>query len=83
MSFVSTGRLFAIQLHRLVLGMDVIQLKETILNPFEDVIQQACENQAEAEIGEICVEEMGNWLQDLACTLIQEGVNGKAVKPRE
>jgi len=83
MSFVSTGRLFAIQLHRLVLGMDVIQLKETILNPFEDVIQQACENQAEAEIGEICVEEMGNWLQDLACTLIQEGVNGKIVKPRE
>lgn len=83
MSFVSTGRLFTIQLHRLVLGMDVIQLKETILNPFEDVIQQACENQAEAEIGEICVEEMGNWLQDLVCTLIQEGVNGNTVKPRE
>jgi hypothetical protein len=63
--------------------MDVVQLKETIFNPFEDVIQQACENQAEAEIGEICVEEMGNWLQDLACTLIQEGMNGKTVKPRE
>ena len=83
MSFVSTVRLSTSRFHRLVLGMDVIQLKETILNPFEDVIQQACENQAEAEIGEICVEEMGNWLQDLACTLIQEGVNGKIVKPRE
>jgi len=63
--------------------MDVAQLKEIIFNPFEDVIQQACENQAEPEIGEICVEETGNWLQDLVCTLMQDGMNGKTVKPRE
>jgi hypothetical protein len=57
-------------------------MKELIFSPFEDVIQQACENQGDAEIGEICIEEMGNWLQDLTCNLLQNGINGKAVKPR-
>lgn len=49
------------------------------LNPFEEILQQACDNQGQEQIDEISIEEMSNWVQDLICQILEEGIQGKPV----
>ena len=63
----------------LMLKLDDSVIRESVLSPFEDILQQACDNQDQPQIDEISIEEMSDWLQDLICELLQEGFHGKPV----
>ena len=54
-------------------------MREMAMSPFEDILQQACDNQGQSQIDEISIEEMSNWLQDMVCQLLEDGIQGRSV----
>jgi hypothetical protein len=67
----------------MILGISAEAIKESIFDPFEELLQQASEISRPEDAGEAVLEQFSNWLQDMICSLLEEGLDGVKIRPKQ